>query len=245
MRTDSAVGDMPEVNLVILGAPGVGKSNFVQRALGLAGPSPTFLSSRKMLIGGVIYMVRLLELELDRLDLDERGRIRWPAAVDDIDLPRIHGALVLCDLDQPRSIEAIPAILGGFCLLFGAHAAVVPFIGKRTIETRPSSTGIRSFMHESLAVLSPPLWFSWSLLLCSDFTPGDHRCRSGSSPNIRDADVSTIRCRYHGGGRPPFGFRRLEMRSACRIASDSAVDLSTGRAWPGPGRLRSACDRHV
>lgn len=78
---------------------------------GLARPTTDPLSSRKMLIGGVIYMVRLLELDLDRLDLDETRQIRWPAGVDDIDVPPIHGALVLCDLKARPGVESVPRIL--------------------------------------------------------------------------------------------------------------------------------------
>lgn len=58
------------------------------------------------------YHVRLLELEMDRLDVDDERHIIWPSQVDDVDVPHIQGALVLYDVMNQRSLTAIPRILG-------------------------------------------------------------------------------------------------------------------------------------
>lgn len=102
---------MPEINIAVVGAAGVGKSTFIQRALALRGPSTGILCKRKMCINGVIYAVCLIELELEYLDLDEARRIRWPTRLNDLDLPRIHGALVCYESQSERSIASVPRIL--------------------------------------------------------------------------------------------------------------------------------------
>ena len=111
---------MPQVNIAILGAPGVGKSIFVRRALGLREPPVGVGSSRKMLIGGVIYLVRLLEFQWHHLQLDDGDNddpdvppIRWPTRIDDLQVPPIHGALLVCDRTGASNTAAvIPRILG-------------------------------------------------------------------------------------------------------------------------------------
>lgn len=109
--TDSE-SDMSEANVAVVGVSGVGKSTLIQRALSLHHLPSSPLSSRTMSVNCVPYHVRLLELEMDRLDVDDERRIRWPSQVDDVEVPHIHGALVLYDAMSQRSLTAIPRILG-------------------------------------------------------------------------------------------------------------------------------------
>ena len=103
--------ELPEIDLAVIGASGVGKSTFIQRALGLRNLPAVPLSARTMSINGVLFHVRLLELEFHHLDLDVDRSVRWPIRTAEMGLPRIQGALVLCDLMSERSLSTIPRIL--------------------------------------------------------------------------------------------------------------------------------------
>lgn len=110
--TAHAGRELPEANIAIVGASGVGKSTFIQRALGLRRLPSAPLSSRKMSINCVPHQVRLLELDIDGLELDDDGRIRWPTRFGDQEVPHVQGTLVLCDVTSQRSLTAIPRIVG-------------------------------------------------------------------------------------------------------------------------------------
>ncbi|KAI9802491.1 MAG: hypothetical protein M1825_002876 [Sarcosagium campestre] len=102
---------MPEINLAVVGAAGVGKSTFIQKALSLRTVPPSLVASRKLSIDGVVHVVRLLELALDSLDLVGNRQLRWPVQVEGVNLPQIDGALVLYDVISQRSVAALPELL--------------------------------------------------------------------------------------------------------------------------------------
>ena len=149
---------MPDLTVLVVGAAGVGKSHFIRRALGLPGSAWTVPSSRKMLIGGVIYMVRLVELGLEHVDLDRDGRMRWPTAVDDVDIPHIDGALVLCDLSRPRSVDTVPAMLRKCIAHRCAAAAVVAQAGLPTAAVGKTEIAIPMSLLFVVLLLLHLLW---------------------------------------------------------------------------------------
>ena len=157
---------MPEVTVLVVGSAGVGKSHFIRRALGLQSSARSVLSSRKMLIGGVIYMVRLVELELEHVDLDRDGHMRWPTAVDDVDIPHIDGALVLCDLNRPRSVDTVPALLRKL------HRASLRRRWRRRRRRRPSKAVDSRFREDRNSnALFRPLLFVFHLLFLPILLP--------------------------------------------------------------------------
>ncbi|EEQ87745.2 uncharacterized protein BDCG_02865 [Blastomyces dermatitidis ER-3] len=101
---------LPQVNLAIVGAQGVGKSTFVQRALDLKQPPISRSSVKKMSLDGTIYLVRLLEIASHKLSFDENGQIVWPKFIGEQELPIIDGVLVLFDSYDPRSVAQFPRI---------------------------------------------------------------------------------------------------------------------------------------
>ena len=98
--------------MVVLGAEGVGKSTFVQKALDVPYPVATRAAERKISVRGADYIVRLLETAIEDVDWDDdEETINWPESIDDKMMPRIDGALVLYDIKDESSIENVPEML--------------------------------------------------------------------------------------------------------------------------------------
>lgn len=106
---------MSQINLVVLGALGVGKSTFVQKALDLRHHPVSHYSSKKMSLDGIIYLVRLLEISMEEIIIDDDRKVRWPRIVSDRNMPSVDGVLVLYDVTNPESIQGVPEILGKCC----------------------------------------------------------------------------------------------------------------------------------
>jgi hypothetical protein len=98
----------------VLGSPFVGKSAFIQKAFNLQSPPTTAISSRKMSIDGSVYVVRLIELSFNELDLDLEGRICWPESVNGAPIPYIDGAFTLYDVMNKESLVQVPETLSKF-----------------------------------------------------------------------------------------------------------------------------------
>jgi len=108
---------MEEINIAVLGSPQVGKSTFIQRAFDLRSLPDSPFTSRKMSIDGNVYVVRLVELTHDDLDLDEHKRICWPDNVDGSPVPVIDGAFTLYDVLNRDSLGQIPETLSKWLAL--------------------------------------------------------------------------------------------------------------------------------
>ena len=90
----------------------MGKSTFVQRALELSRPPPAQASERKISIKGSDYLVRLLELPIDDVDIDdEDNTVSWPETIENKMMPRVDGVLTLYDVKDESSLECIPEML--------------------------------------------------------------------------------------------------------------------------------------
>ncbi|EME48582.1 hypothetical protein DOTSEDRAFT_67582 [Dothistroma septosporum NZE10] len=101
----------PEVNIAIIGAEGVGKSTFIQKALELPDLPPSQSAERKIPIDGSVYLVRLLELPIDNIEINDDETINWPDTIEDKMMPRVDGALALYDVKDKASIEDLPEML--------------------------------------------------------------------------------------------------------------------------------------
>ncbi|KDB25654.1 hypothetical protein H109_02517 [Trichophyton interdigitale MR816] len=102
---------LPQVNLAVVGAAGVGKSTFVKCALDLKQTPLVRSSIKKMSMDGAIYVVRLLEIAIHKITLDDRGRIVWPKCLGEQALPPIDGVLCLFDSTDLRSVSQYPQVL--------------------------------------------------------------------------------------------------------------------------------------
>lgn len=118
LRNASAhgAGLMDAVNIAVIGAKGVGKSAFIQRALSQTRPLPSnIMPVRLKAESGMTLFVTLIELDLEDFD-DTPGDqpIRWPThlAGHAVALPRPHCALVLYDVTSMDSLRTLPQIMG-------------------------------------------------------------------------------------------------------------------------------------
>lgn len=102
---------LPEINIAVLGAKDVGKSTFIQRALGLSHPPYSHAAERKIPIDGRIHIVRLLELPIDDVDIDDDDVVEWPETIANKMMPKIDGTLTLYNVNDKSSLEAVPEML--------------------------------------------------------------------------------------------------------------------------------------
>ncbi|KAG5928195.1 hypothetical protein E4U42_001135 [Claviceps africana] len=102
---------MESYNIAIIGADGVGKSSFVQRALNLAHPPTTYSSSVRMVVDNVTHVVTLLELDLEHFELDSSQPVQWPKQINGEIVPRVDAALVLYDVMSRDSIRELPQVV--------------------------------------------------------------------------------------------------------------------------------------
>lgn len=105
---------LPEINIAIIGAEGVGKSTFIQKALELPYLPSSQSAERRIPIDGSVYLVRLLELPIDNIEINDDDTINWPDTIEDKMMPRVDGALALYDVKDKASIEDLPDMLGEY-----------------------------------------------------------------------------------------------------------------------------------
>lgn len=99
------------MNIAVIGGDGVGKSTFVQGALDLPFPAPSKAADRKIPYDGTLYRIRLLEISIDDVDIDDDDTVSWPDVVADRIMPHIDGVLTLYDVSDRSSIEDVPETL--------------------------------------------------------------------------------------------------------------------------------------
>ncbi|KAK5119278.1 hypothetical protein LTR85_007634 [Meristemomyces frigidus] len=102
---------LPEINIAVIGAEGVGKSTFVQKAFDLPYLPLSLAAQRKIPVEGSAYLVRLLELPIDDVDVDDDDTIVWPETIEYNLMPRIDGAIALYDVQDKGSFDDVPEVL--------------------------------------------------------------------------------------------------------------------------------------
>ncbi|KAF3011528.1 hypothetical protein E8E14_009664 [Neopestalotiopsis sp. 37M] len=102
---------MESINIVVIGANGVGKSHFIQKALSLTRTPSSQPSTARINIDHVPYAVTLFELDLEYFDVDPDRQIQWPRQVGGAMMPAIHGVLLLYDVMNRESIIELPQTL--------------------------------------------------------------------------------------------------------------------------------------
>ncbi|KAK5017057.1 hypothetical protein LTR16_000609 [Cryomyces antarcticus] len=102
---------MAEINIGVLGAAGVGKTTFIEKAFGLQTSVSSTATGKTIPINGTPYTVRLLEIPFDDIEVEEDARISWPDVVNDEEMPPLDGALALYDVMNKDSLADIPEML--------------------------------------------------------------------------------------------------------------------------------------
>lgn len=99
----------------------MGKSTFVQKALDLPSPAPTKAADRKIPYDGTLYRIRLLEISIDDVEIDD-DTVSWPDSVGDKMMPHIDGVLTLYDVADRESIGDVFETLGKSTTMFAYGA---------------------------------------------------------------------------------------------------------------------------
>lgn len=103
---------MDTINIAIIGANGVGKSSFMQRALKLsAPPNQGIVTFNWTESDGTQHTVNTLEVDLDAFDVEMNEPIRWPRQANGQMAPRVDGTMVLYDVTSKDSIKLLPQTL--------------------------------------------------------------------------------------------------------------------------------------
>lgn len=110
-RVSSAV-NMDTITIAIIGANGVGKSAFIQRALKLSRlPNQNIVTFNWTEFDGSQHVVNALEVDLEAFDMEMNGPIRWPKQANGQMAPPVDGALVLYDVMNKDSINPLTQTL--------------------------------------------------------------------------------------------------------------------------------------
>lgn len=105
---------MNPFNIAIIGANGVGKSFFMQRALKLAQPpnqAGNIVAFNWTETDGSQHTVNTFEVDLEAFDLGMNEPIRWPRQANGQMAPRVDGTLVLYDVTNKDSVNLLPQTL--------------------------------------------------------------------------------------------------------------------------------------
>ncbi|KAH7090392.1 ras guanine nucleotide exchange factor domain-containing protein [Paraphoma chrysanthemicola] len=113
---------MLDMNIAVIGAPSVGKSSFIRRALGLPENTSPAMCHRKWTIDGSQYVVRLVELHIDDVHIKPGNILEWPKTVHDLAVPRVDAAITMYDVTVKESLAGVPEMMN---VLSKAH---IPFI---------------------------------------------------------------------------------------------------------------------
>lgn len=116
---------MESLSIAVIGAYGVGKSQFIQTAMSLPpsskplppSPDPKPITAR-IVLDNVPYTVALFELDLQYFESEyfdgQHRQVKWPKQMNGAILPRVNGALFLYDVMNRESINYLPETLSKF-----------------------------------------------------------------------------------------------------------------------------------
>ena len=102
---------LQELNIAVLGSARTGKSTFIRSALDLKVDAGSLISTKKVSLEGRISIVRLVEMDMN-LIRDQGGTLAWPAIIDETPLSEIEGVLLLFDVTDSRTFEAVDEAFG-------------------------------------------------------------------------------------------------------------------------------------
>ncbi|KAJ5758104.1 uncharacterized protein N7511_006798 [Penicillium nucicola] len=118
---DSKAG-FPEVTIAVVGEENAGKSSFVRCALDMKSSPVAPSNKKKMSLDGSVYIVRLLEVDLTRVQFDRENNVLWPQTGRDRTAPVIDGVLVLHDATKPDRLALTTN------LIYSLEKSTLPFL---------------------------------------------------------------------------------------------------------------------
>jgi GTPase SAR1 family protein len=114
-----SAGAMDTINIALIGAHGVGKTSFLQRALGRSRP-PNNITTVQQFVDGADILVTFVEVDIEAFEVHPEQpiqwpKIQWPKQIGGQMAPRMDGALVLYDVTDEESIRNLPSSI---CMYF-------------------------------------------------------------------------------------------------------------------------------
>ena len=100
-----------ELIFAVVSAHGAGKSTFVRHTFDLRSDHISSFNSKKMSLEGEIFLISLIEVQLDEIKIFGDHKIDWPTNTGNTDASRVDGVLALYDVTEPNSISRIPDLL--------------------------------------------------------------------------------------------------------------------------------------
>lgn len=102
------------MTIAVVGEDDAGKSSFIKCALDMKSAPPSFSTKKKMSLDGSVYMVRLLEIDLKQVVIDQDKQIIWPRLGRDNAAPIVDGVLLLHDSTRPEKLSETSELTGTF-----------------------------------------------------------------------------------------------------------------------------------
>lgn len=102
---------IPELKFAVIGARRSGKTIFMQRALDLKRPSQSMTCCKKMSLEGRLFLITLIEVQLDESDISAEDNTEWSNPGGKFELSHVDGVLALYDVTKQESISRIPTLL--------------------------------------------------------------------------------------------------------------------------------------
>lgn len=103
---------MEPINIAVIGAEGVGKSTFIQHLRRAPRPSTLNITTLRHELDGAPYLVTLVELDLEGIELDPNQPVHWPKQIGGHMVPRMDGALILYHAVNEETMREVPPIMG-------------------------------------------------------------------------------------------------------------------------------------
>lgn len=104
--------NMDVITIAVIGANGVGKSAFIQRALKLSrAPTMGIVTFNWTEFDGSQHVVNVFEVDLEAFDMEMQGPFRWPKQANGQMAPPVDGALILYDVMNKDSVNPLAQTL--------------------------------------------------------------------------------------------------------------------------------------
>ncbi|KAL2019110.1 hypothetical protein VTK56DRAFT_10061 [Thermocarpiscus australiensis] len=102
---------MEPINIAVIGAEGVGKTTFIQQIRRATRPPGLHVTTLRQEVDGTHYLVTLVELDLEGIELDPSQPVQWPKQIGGHMVPRMDGALILYDGRNEESMRDVPPVM--------------------------------------------------------------------------------------------------------------------------------------
>lgn len=119
------------MTIAVVGQNNAGKSSFIKCALDMKNTPSSFSTKKKMSLDGSVYMVRLLEIDLQKVTLSQDQSIVWPRLEMDTAPPVVDGVLLLHDATQADNFDEAKELIGMLGMFYIAYHPPIPVFPSR------------------------------------------------------------------------------------------------------------------